>query len=312
MEEITCTNLDRAIEEYKSFGYRLDMIFPADNPREALVSKDGERLRLSLQKPAREQGRNLDVDQYALADAQASAIDEWIVGRAGMEYRDLIPDRMNGKVIASHIRLRTAGEVPDYVHYHKIDFQMIYCKRGRIRVVYEDQGPPFWLETGDCVLQPPEIRHRVLECTAGAEVIEVSMPAEHETWVEHDIELPTRSRNPSRDFNGQCFMRHIAAESSWMTSDLKDFEERRTGIAFAAGGLVDLRVLRSKAEKPVTVESTSKTDILLYFVLTGSVFLTLGGQAEREIAADNGFLLEKGTEYSIRMSERSELLSFAA
>ncbi|HEX3102389.1 MAG TPA: VOC family protein, partial [Pyrinomonadaceae bacterium] len=123
---------------------------------------------------------------------------DWVLGRAGMEYRDLIPGRLGGKVIVSHIRLTSGGEVPDYVHYHKVDFQMIYCKRGRISVVYEDQGPPFWLETGDCVLQPPEIRHRVLECTAGAEVIEVSMPAEHETWVEHEMELPTSELKPDR------------------------------------------------------------------------------------------------------------------
>ena len=103
---------------------------------------------------------------------------------------------------------------------------MIYCKRGRIKVVYEDQGPPFWLETGDCVLQPPEIRHRVLECTAGAEVIEVSMPAEHETWVEHKITLPTAELKPDRDFSGQRFMRSVAAEAYW--EDVGDGLDRST------------------------------------------------------------------------------------
>ncbi|MEO6655936.1 MAG: cupin domain-containing protein [Pyrinomonadaceae bacterium] len=209
---LECEDLDVAIEEYKAIGYRLDMIFPADNPREALMSRDGESVRLAMQKAAREQGRNTNVDHYALADAQASATEEWIIGRAGMEYRDLIPDRLGDKVIASHIRLTKGGEVPDYAHYHKIDFQMIYCKRGRIKVVYEDQGEPFWLETGDCVLQPPEIRHRVLECTAGAEVFEVSMPAEHETWAEHEISLPTSELKRDRDFSGQRFF-HFGPET---------------------------------------------------------------------------------------------------
>jgi quercetin dioxygenase-like cupin family protein len=40
---------------------------------------------------------------------------------------------------------------------------MIYCHRGWVRVVYEDQGEPFVMHPGDCVLQPPGIRHRVLE-----------------------------------------------------------------------------------------------------------------------------------------------------
>ena len=44
---------------------------------------------------------------------------------------------------------------------------MIYCMKGWVRLVYEDQGEPFLLEPGDCVLQPPEIRHRVLESPPG-------------------------------------------------------------------------------------------------------------------------------------------------
>src|SRR5262249_53134878 len=57
----------------------------------------------------------------------------WNEGRAGMRYRDLIPGRLGGRFIASHIRIPDGGEVPDYVHYHKIRFQMIYCKAGWAR-----------------------------------------------------------------------------------------------------------------------------------------------------------------------------------
>ena len=88
--------------------------------------------------------------------------DPFGVGRAGMEYRDLLPDRWGGRFIASHIRIPGGGEVADSVHYHRIRFQLIFCARGWVDLVYEDQGPPFRLEAGDCVVQPPEIRHRVL------------------------------------------------------------------------------------------------------------------------------------------------------
>lgn len=224
----SCSDLDAEINRYVNvLGYRLEMIVPADSPMAAVVSKDGETVRLVTAEPSKV-GTPID----------------WVTGRAGMEYRDLIPGKLDGKVIASHIRLTTGGEVPDYVHYHKVDFQMIYCKRGRIKVVYEDQGPPFWLETGDCVLQPPEIRHRVLECTAGAEVIEVSMPAEHETWVEHDITLPTSKIKPDRDFGGQRFVRHIAADADWKPSEFQEFEARDTEIIAATNGFADVRVLR--------------------------------------------------------------------
>ncbi len=255
---VPCDNIDAAIEEYRSLGYRLDMISTADEPREALVSKDGETLRLTKQL-TRKQGIESEVEYQALAYARASAsetrpsTDEgWITGRAGMEYRDLIPGRMDGKVIASHIRLKEGGEVADYVHYHKIEFQMIYCKRGRIKVVYENQGEPFWLETGDCVLQPPEIRHRVLECTAGAEVIEVSMPAEHQTWVEYDIKLPTDEVKPDRDFGGQRFVRHVAADAEWDRFAGEEIEIRETGILAASSSVADVRVFRRKNQTNTT------------------------------------------------------------
>jgi len=107
-------------------------------------------------------------DEFVLSrfDATATA-GAWNVGRAGMQYRDLIPSRLGGRFIASHIRIPDGGEVPDYVHFHKVRFQMIFCKKGWVRLVYEDQGEPFLMRAGDCVLQPPEIRHRVLEASAG-------------------------------------------------------------------------------------------------------------------------------------------------
>ena len=200
---IECGDLDAMIELYKlDLGYRLDMIFPADSPREALMSGVGGDVRLrcrsECQVPSSEFGDELETRNLEPGT--------WKTGRAGMEYRDLIPDRVGGKVIASHIRLLEDGPVADYVHYHKVEFQMIYCLKGRIEVVYEDQGPPFWLEPGDCVVQPPEIRHRVLFAEGNAEVLEITMPAEHETWVEHDLELPNDTVNESRLFNGHRFV----------------------------------------------------------------------------------------------------------
>jgi quercetin dioxygenase-like cupin family protein len=201
-ETTTFNNLDGAMERYRSEGYRLEMIKPADAPREALMSKDGETVRLRL-------------ENHAAAEAPPLLRREenWVKGRAGMEYRDLVTDRMDGRMAVSHIRLTEEGEVPDYVHYHKVEFQMIRCIKGRIKVVYEDQGEPFWLEIGDWVIQPPEIRHRVLFAEAGSEVIEISMPAEHETWVDHEMTLPTDKCRPDRDFKGQRFVRFIAPKS---------------------------------------------------------------------------------------------------
>ena len=161
-----------------------------------------------------------------------------------MQYRDLIPSRLGGRFVASHIRIPEGGPVPDYVHFHKIRFQMIYCRKGWTRLVYEDQGEPFLLRAGDCVLQPPEIRHRVLEASPGLEMIEVGCPAVHETIADHVLQLPTPHLLPERRFAGQRFVRHVAASARWEPWRLPGFEARDTGIGAATEGLAGVRVVR--------------------------------------------------------------------
>ncbi|KAI0470900.1 hypothetical protein GGR56DRAFT_658148, partial [Xylariaceae sp. FL0804] len=141
------------------------------------------------------------------ADADNAEADDagWVVGRAGMHYRDLVPSRLGGAVVASHIRIPTAGPVADGVHFHNVGFQLIFCVAGWVRLVYEDQGPPFVLAAGDCVIQPPRIRHRVLEASAGLQVVEVGVPAEHMTTLDWDMELPTPVHRPDREWDDQRF-----------------------------------------------------------------------------------------------------------
>jgi quercetin dioxygenase-like cupin family protein len=186
-----------------------------------------------------------------------------------MMYRDLIPSRLGGKLIASHICLTQGGPVPDYVHYHKIDFQLIYCLRGQIRVVYEGQGEPFWLEPGDCVLQPPEIRHRVLECEAGSEVLELSSPAEHETWVDHEMTLPTTETDRERLFGGQRFVRSVAKNAERQPDEADGVEIRHTGIYEATNGLLDVSLRRTDHPESIGACSPRPGMTALGFVVAG-------------------------------------------
>src|SRR5207237_2474361 len=135
-------------------------------------------------------------------------------GRAGMLYRDLIPGRCGGRYIASQITIPDGGPVADWVHFHRVALQMIIVRRGWVRVVYEDQGEPFVMREGDLVLQPPLISHRVLESSPGLEVVEISAPALHETFADHELKLPNGER-PGRMFGRQRFLRHIAADTPW-------------------------------------------------------------------------------------------------
>ena len=276
---LSCPDLDAELAWFTGrLGFRLDAIRPADGPVEAeisghgihLVLRRGEagppgRLRLAVENPAgwgngdRELaspgGTRIEIVETEPPLALPPFVPEWVitrrsdgetwqVGRAGMLYRDLLPGRLGGAVIASRIRIPEGGPVPDAVHFHRVDFQMIHCLQGWVRLVYEDQGPPFVLEAGDGVLQPPGIRHRVLECSPGLEVIEITRPAEHETCLDHDLSLPTEALRPDRSFEGQPFL-HYRASAAGYEPDRRGFTSRDTGMAAATGGRVDVRILRA-------------------------------------------------------------------
>ena len=220
--EVSPDEFERTVDDLERDGYRLLMIKPADAPREALLSRDRVILRLRIGSKFQVPSSKLEAYRTNLEPGtlnfELTRDSEWSAGRAGMMYRDLIPGRLGGRVIASHIRITEGGPVADRVHYHKIDFQVIYCLKGAIRVVYESQGEPFWLRPGDCVLQPPEIRHRVLEAEAGSEVIELTSPAEHETWFDHEMQLPNAVVNPDRTFGERRFVLHTTTDSEWKSS----------------------------------------------------------------------------------------------
>lgn len=288
----------------EQLGFLLHTIYPADDPAVAVVSGYGVRLRLvrglqadpgtlrllgpadraPLTAPNGTQVQFGPPDPWPdIPDGRQSFCympppgqDGWGQGRAGMQYRDLIPDRWGGRFIASHIRIPTGGPVPDYVHFHKVRFQMIFCYKGWVRLVYEDQGEPFVMKAGDCVLQPPEIRHRVLEASDGLEVVEIGCPADHPTHVDHILPLPTDYLRPERDFNGQAFVFHQAAKADWVPWTAPGFEARDLGIAAATDGLATVRVVRRAAGEPGRIESAPEFHFL--FGLRGTGRLMVEGQ----------------------------------
>ena len=342
----------------ETLGFRLDSIFPADDPAVAVMSGHGLRLRLDrsadeapgtirllCDDPAGFPGGERDLvapngtrieirssaapapemppPRHELLVQRSGGRGSWGVGRAGMHYRDLIPGRLGGSVIASHIRIPDGGPVPDMVHYHVALFQLIYCYRGWVRVVYEDQGPPFALDAGDCLIQPPEIRHRVLESSADAEVIELAAPARHPTMIDHALTLPTAGRNPERDFGGQRFCRHRRSDAVWRGWRLPGFEACATGIAAATGGVADARVARPAGDAATGADGGGVTgnggdtgtaashdaDVLFTFVLEGRMTLRVRGREAEALSAGDAFVLPPGTRTAYaRCSEDLELL----
>ena len=298
---LPCADLAATLEVFVGqLGFRVETIFPADEPRVASLSGHGLRLRLepgdgapgvirlagsgeTLTAPNGTRIEFVDPDPpvevpplspgFILTRADGPGPGE---GRAGMLYRDLIPGRLGGRFIASHITIPEGGPVADWVHFHKIRFQMIYCARGWVRVVYEDQGPPFVLQAGDCVLQPPRIRHRVLESSPGLEVVEIGCPALHETLADHDLALPTDRLDPARDFGGQRFLRHVAADTAWMPHGETGFVRRDTGMTEATVGLAEVRVIRPATSYAFAVDGYDG-ELLFGFVLQGTAVLDHAG-----------------------------------
>ena len=316
-----------------ALGFRLDRIWPADAPGFAGLSGHGtaillERsvspapvaLRLYVDEPDAFAGGEAelttpgghritveDADPPLAIPATAHEFvvrrladsDSWGIGRAGMHYRDLLPDRLGGAIIASHIKIADAGPVDDMVHYHAVGFQLIFCHRGWVRLVYEDQGPPFVLGAGDCVIQPPEIRHRVLECSAGFEVIEIGVPAEHLTTIDHEMELPTPDFRPDRVFQGTKFVLHRETDAVWGPWRIPGFEARETRIGEATKGVAGVQVARRVVgiEVPATRHDT---DILFGFVREGSLSLEVEGNPPRDLAAGDAFVLPPHLAVGIR------------
>ncbi|HEU4728250.1 MAG TPA: hypothetical protein VFT22_10185 [Kofleriaceae bacterium] len=296
-EVLYCDDLDRAMALFARLGFRLDTIFPADDPAVAALSGRDERIRLvrAGASAALEAGQ-LPATRPSYVVTQPGGA--WNTGRAGMQYRDLIPDRQGGKYIASHIRIPDGGPVPDYVHFHVIQFQIIYCYKGWVRVVYEDQGAPFVMAAGECVLQPPRIRHRVLEASPGLEVIEVGVPAVHATHVDHERTLPTERVDAGRDFGGQRFVRYLPARARFEAAAMAGFEASELGIAGATGGLASVRVLRAGGQGPARQGYRHGADLLFHFVLRGGVTLDerrLGEAASFVVPAGRPFVLSEAT-----------------
>jgi uncharacterized RmlC-like cupin family protein len=65
-------------------------------------------------------------------------------------------------------------------HYHDVEFQMIYVLKGWIKGEYEGQGE-VTMRAGSCWLQPPRIKHTVLDYSDDCELLEVILPADFET-----------------------------------------------------------------------------------------------------------------------------------
>ena len=127
-------------------------------------------------KPARPKQR-VAISHHRDEDFKADGL------RAYAQYRDLgIADATHGLARAHVIRLIGPCN-PDEVsklHYHDVEFQMVYVLNGWVKTYMEGQGETL-MQRGSCWTQPPRIRHLILDYSDNCELLEVILPAEFKT-----------------------------------------------------------------------------------------------------------------------------------
>ena len=312
---LPCTDLAPTIAFFEGLGFRIETIFPADAPAIASLSGyglalqlapgegDPGRLRLTCEGP----GRRLFAPNGTIVELVPAAAEALTppfepafhlvqpdatsaaAGRAGMLYRDLIPGRLGGRYIASHISIAEAGPVADWVHHHHVRFQFLVCVRGWARLVYEDQGEPFIFAAGDLILQPPHIRHRVLENSALFEVVEIACPALHETAADWTMTLPNSDRPQPREWSGQRFLHRRGGDQAWET--VPGGERRPTGLGAASAGRAEAVFLRLDESSGMMLSDTG-AEFQFGFVLRGRGELFANGRHPIDPAA--AFVLPPG------------------
>jgi len=103
--------------------------------------------------------------------------------RAYAQYRDLgIADATGGLARAHVIRLigPCNPEEVSKLHFHDVDFQMVYVLKGWVKTYMDGQGENLMKE-GSSWTQPPRIRHLIMDYSDDVELLEVILPADFKT-----------------------------------------------------------------------------------------------------------------------------------
>jgi Cupin domain len=99
------------------------------------------------------------------------------------KYRDLGTSKATGGMVQAHVIRFVPPCLPEEVsklHFHDVEFQMVYVLKGWIKTELEGQGA-VTMQTGSAWIQPPRIKHKVLDYSDDCEVLEIVLPADFET-----------------------------------------------------------------------------------------------------------------------------------
>ena len=147
--------------------------------RKAIKAKDRKTKarEMPAAKPRARPKQRIAISHYRDEDFKADGL------RAYAQYRDLgIADASNGLAQAHVIRLIGPCHPAQVskLHFHDVEFQMVYVLKGWVKTYMEGQGETLMKE-GSCWTQPPRIKHLIRDYSDDCELLEVILPAEFKT-----------------------------------------------------------------------------------------------------------------------------------
>src|SRR5689334_13916442 len=131
---------------------------------------------VTAKKPARPKQR-IAISHHREEDFKADGL------RAYAKYRDLgIAHATDGLAQAHVIRLQGPCDPAEVskLHFHDVDFQMVYVLKGWVKTYMDGQGETL-MQEGSAWTQPPKIKHMILDYSDDVELLEVILPAEFRT-----------------------------------------------------------------------------------------------------------------------------------
>jgi uncharacterized cupin superfamily protein len=142
----------------------------------AVKPKAGKTANKAVKSKARPKQR-IAISHHREEDFKADGL------RTYAQYRDLgISDASHGLAQAHVIRLIgpcNPAEVSK-LHYHDVEFQMVYVLKGWVKTYMEGQGETL-MKQGSAWTQPPRIKHLIMDYSDDVELLEVILPAEFKT-----------------------------------------------------------------------------------------------------------------------------------
>jgi quercetin dioxygenase-like cupin family protein len=147
------------------------------------AARPAARRKTAARPPARAKAKARPRAKQKFTVSHPSATDFAGGLRRYAKYRDLGISAATNGLVQAHVVQFVPPCRPEEVsklHYHDVEFQMVYVLRGWIKTELEGEGG-ITMRAGSCWIQPPRIKHKVLDYSDDCQVLEIVLPADFKT-----------------------------------------------------------------------------------------------------------------------------------